>query len=604
MLLTPANELPIGDEWIYEVKYDGFRCILFWEDEKSPTFISRNGNELTHIFPEVIEYLTSIYEQVAPFLPITADGELVHLVNEFKSDFSIVQSRGRMRNENVISKHVKNFPCSYIMFDLLRSKGKDMTDLPLSHRKAELGKFYKSIDNAEKKIFKTIDVYGDADSAWDKVLTNNAEGIIAKRIASIWTSGQRTNHWLKIKNWRYVTVLLTKYNQENGYFHGSVYLTESSLVEITIFSHGLTDEERNTLVDFIKTKGTKVAQDSWELSPSICVDVACIDFDGKKLREPRFHKFNFDIDPVQVNWRKMQKQLHPIPPSIQITHPDKPVWPAIDIKKDDYLFYLQQISPHLLPFLYDRLLTAIRFPHGVPGESFYQKNAPDYTPEFISTKQNEDIHYIVCNDLQSLLWLGNQLALEFHIPFQTTKTRSPTEIVFDLDPPSVSDFSLAIEAALKMKAIFDQFNLQSFVKTSGGKGLQLYIPLPIDAFSYEDTRIFTEFVCRFLCEQEPKWFTIERLKKNRNNKLYLDYVQHAEGKTIIAPYSPRGNEQGLIATPLFWDEVNDKLHPTLFPMPVVLERIKNQGDPFKNFRQVGEEQKFEMVLNQLRDLLK
>ena len=439
---------------------------------------------------------------------------------------------------------------------------------------------------------------------WDKVLENNAEGIIAKRIASEWISGQRTNQWLKIKNWRYVTVVLTKYNQENGYFHGAVYLTESSLVEITIFSHGLTDEERNTLVDFIQTKGTKITQDNWELSPSICVDVACIDFDGKKLREPRFHKFNFDIEPEQVNWRKMQKQLHPIPPSIQITHPDKPVWPAIDIKKDDYLFYLQQIAPHLLPFLHDRLLTAIRFPHGVPGESFYQKNAPDYTPEFIATKQNEDIRYIVCNDLQSLLWLGNQLALEFHIPFQTTKTRFPTEIVFDLDPPSVSEFSLAVEAALKMKAIFDQFNLQSFVKTSGGKGLQLYIPLPIDAFSYEDTRIFTEFVCRFLCEQEPKWFTIERLKKNRNNKLYLDYVQHAEGKTIISPYSPRGNEQGLIATPLFWDEVNDKLHPTLFPMPVVLERIKNKGDPFKNFRQVGEEQKFEVVLNQLRDLLK
>ena len=261
------------------------------------------------------------------------------------------------------------------------------------------------------------------------------------------------------------------------------------------------------------------------------------------------------------------------------------------------------MAPHFLPFLHDRLLTAIRFPHGVPGESFYQKNAPDYTPDFIATKQNDDIRYIVCNDLQSLLWLGNQLALEFHIPFQTTKTHYPTEIVFDLDPPSVDAFSLAIEAALRMKAIFDQFNLKSFVKTSGGKGLQLYIPLPIDAFSYEDTRIFTEFVCRFLCEQEPKWFTIERLKKNRNNKLYLDYVQHAEGKTIIAPYSPRGNVQGLIATPLFWDEVNDKLHPTLFPMPIVLERIKSEGDPFKNFRQVGEVQKFEVVLNQLRDLI-
>ncbi|QUW23680.1 DNA ligase D [Sporosarcina sp. Marseille-Q4063] len=597
MLLTSANEIPVGNEWIYEVKYDGFRCILIWDD-KSPTFISRNGNDLTHLFPEIIQFYTSIYEQVAPFLPITADGELVHLINEFKSDFSIVQSRGRMRNEKVISKHVEKHPCSYIMFDLLRIKGKDLTNSPLSTRKAELHRIFQSTGNIQ-----VIAVYEDADLVWNIAQVNNSEGIVAKRKTSDWMGGQRTNQWLKIKNWKYVTVVLTKYNQENGYFHGSVYQMES-LVEITVFRYGFTDEERQTLVDFIQKKGTKVAQDNWELSPFICVDVACIDFDGKKLREPRFHKFNFDINPGQVNWREMQKQLHPIPPSIQITHPDKPIWPAIDIKKDDYLYYLQQIAPHLLPFLHDRHLTAIRFPHGVPGESFYQKNAPDYTPDFIATKQHEDIRYIVCNDLQSLLWLGNQLALEFHVPFQTTNTNCPTEVVFDLDPPSVSAFSLAIEAALNMKAIFDQFNLQSFVKTSGGKGIQVYIPLPKDVFTYEDTRIFTEFVCRFLCEQKPQSFTIERLKKNRHNKLYLDYVQHAEGKTIIAPYSPRGNEQGLIATPLYWEEVTDKLRPTLFPMPVVLERIKNQGDPFKNFREIGEEQKFEVVLNQLRDLMK
>ncbi|KIL45476.1 hypothetical protein KP78_30200 [Jeotgalibacillus soli] len=203
-------------------------------------------------------------------------------------------------------------------------------------------------------------------------------------------------------------------------------------------------------------------------------------------------------------------------------------------------------------------------------EHFFQKHCPDYAPAFIYTEQIDDINYIVCNDLESLLWLGNQLALEFHIPFQTRKNNFPTEIVFDLDPPSVKEFTLAVEAALRMKAIFDQFHLQSFVKTSGGKGLQVYIPLPDDTFSYEDIRIFIEFVCHFICEQEPHWFTTERLKKNRNNKLYLDYVQHGEGKTIIAPYSPRGNEQGLIATPLKWDEVGDSIIPDLFTMQTVL----------------------------------
>ena len=139
--------------------------------------------------------------------------------------------------------------------------------------------------------------------------------------------------------------------------------------------------------------------------------------------------------------------------------------------------YLQRISPYMLPFLKDRLLTVIRFPHGVPGESFYQKNSPDYVPDFVATKKMDDINYIMCNDIETLLWLGNQLALEFHIPFQTVHTNNPTEIVFDLDPPSVKEFSLAVEAAQQMKVIFDQFRLHSFVKTSGGKGIQLYIPI-------------------------------------------------------------------------------------------------------------------------------
>ncbi|WP_449340996.1 non-homologous end-joining DNA ligase LigD [Streptomyces canarius] len=196
--------------------------------------------------------------------------------------------------------------------------------------------------------------------------------------------------------------------------------------------------------------------------------------------------------------------MNPIPEIVQITHPDKPVWPALNLVKDDYLHYLQQIATYQLPFLKDRLLTSIRFPHGVPGESFYQKNAPDYTPDFVLTKRDEDIDYIVCNNIETLLWLGNQLAIEFHIPFQTIDTEFPTEIVFDLDPPSVNEFSLAIDAALKMKKIFDQFQLQSFVKTSGGKGLQIYIPLPKNTFSYEYILAFLQslFVCIYVWKNQ------------------------------------------------------------------------------------------------------
>ncbi|SOB98640.1 bifunctional non-homologous end joining protein LigD [Ureibacillus xyleni] len=604
MLLTATENTPTGNDWIYETKYDGFRCLVIWE-KKQPKLISRNEKELNGYFPELIQYCEEIYEEIAPHLPLILDGEIVYLTNNYKSQFSIVQKRGRTKTEKTIQENAIQFPCNIIVFDLLMHKGNVLEGLPLIERKLLLHqlKLFGFPDAQNKGTLQLIKEFHDADKLWNKVKKYHGEGIIAKKKTSVWESGKRSNQWLKIKNWRIVTVILTQYDQENGYFNGAVF-KDGQLEVITNFRHGLLDEEMGTLSTFFLTKGTKTSATTWELPPSICVDVACIDYDGKKLREPRFDAFRFDTAANDVTWEKMLRQLNPLPETITITHPDKPVWPAMGLVKDDYIYYLQQIAPYMLPFLKNRLLTAIRFPHGVPGESFYQKNAPDYTPEFIKTMVHEEIEYIICHNIESLLWLGNQLAIEFHIPFQTVATNNPTEIVFDLDPPSVDDFSLAIEAATRMKAIFDNLNLTSFVKTSGGKGLQIYIPLPKDAFTYDECRIFTEFVCRFLCEQEPKWFTTERLKKNRNNKLYLDYVQHAEGKTIISPYSARGNDHGYVATPLLWSEVDSKLSPKLFPIPAVLERISSMGDPFKDFFKIQQEEEFRAVLTTLRQLKK
>ncbi len=607
MLPTTTIEIPQGEDWLYETKYDGFRCELEWDDE--PYLISRNGTILNQKFPEILAFCHEIKEQINSLLPLTFDGELVFLESNFKSNFSIVQSRGRMRNKDTIKKHAREFPCHLIVFDLLRYKGKSQTNSQYTKRNEILHKLFKTtnlptlVNYQDVNRIQAIDVFQDSDVLWKKILINNGEGIVAKRKTSKWISDTRSTNWLKIKNWRYVNVILTKYDKSNDYFGGDVYKNDS-LVEVVSFRHGLQEDEHKILIALFQSNGTKLSESIWQLHPSICVEIACIDFLGDKLREPRFHAFKLQMNPEECNWQQMQRQLYPLPETVQITHPDKPIWPINDYTKDDYLLYLQKTSSYILPFLKDRLLTVIRYPHGVTGniECFFQKNAPDYSPEFIQTKLVGDINYILCNNIESLLWLGNQLALEFHIPFQTIHTEKPTEIVFDLDPPSVNEFSLAVEAALKMKAIFDEFGLQSFVKTSGGKGMQIYIPLPINNFSYEETSIFTEFVCNFLVEQYPQWFTTERLKKNRGNKLYLDYVQHREGKTMIAPYSPRGNEKGLIATPLNWDEVKESLTPDMFTIPAVIERIKKIGDPFCQLREV-KKQPFNNVLSQLKDII-
>lgn len=605
MLLTDSTEVPIGDGWLYETKYDGFRCLLFWKKgEQAPTLESRNGHVLNKMYPEIIEFCKGFYYEIEPYLPIVFDGELVYLTNDFKSNFSIVQKRGRMKEAQNIKFHLETFPCHYVVFDLLELKGKQKTNSSLKTRKQLLVNLFASVNlpkHVDYKDARRLQIIESTDNhtlLWDKVKTYSGEGVVAKKSGSKYVEATRSKNWLKIKNWKNVNVIVTKFEQSNGFFNGAIY-NGDTLLEIVTFKHGLKDEESKALINMFKTHGSKLGSDLWELPPSICVAVACIDFDGSKLREPRFHSFQLHIDPSECNWQQMQRQLNPIPEHVVVTHPDKPIFLANDYTKDDYLLYLQKIAPFMLPFIQNRLLTVIRYPHGVPGESFYQKDFPENIPSFVTTHLVEDTNFCLCNNVETLLWLGNQVAIELHIPFQPVHTEKPTEIVFDLDPPSVKEFQLAVNAALKMKVIFDQFGLKSFVKTSGGKGMQIYIPLPMDTFSYEETGVFTEFVCKFLVEQYPEWFTIERLKKNRGNKLYLDYVQHREGKTIIAPYSTRGNEKGLVATPLYWDEVNEHLSPEKFTIGKVIERIDQLGNPFKDFREVGEEQDFKSVLRKL-----
>ena len=607
MLLSSATDIPVGKNWLYEVKYDGFRCLLNWENE-TPILLSRNGTVLNMMFPEIIRFCESLHEKINPFLPLKMDGELVYLSNDVQSTFSTVQLRGRMRNQSVILEHSMGFPCHYIAFDLMEINGESQINHSIEARKKVLQTLFKSmklplsVERENPNLIQAIDVYKHSKTVWNKVQVANGEGIVAKDKSSKWESDNRTSQWLKIKNWKYVTVILTKYDKSNGFFDGSIF-NRNELVEVVTFKHGLSEDEKKILSTLFQSNGIEVEQGTWRLEPSICVDIATIDFDGKHFREPRFHAFNLEKNPAECTWRHMQRQLFPLPERVQITSPDKPIWPMLGVEKNDYLLYLQKVAPMLLPFLRNRLLTVIRFTHGAGKESFYQKNTPDAVPEFILTKEVEDTRFLLCNNIESLLWLGNQHALEFHIPFQTYSTSKPLEIVFDLDPPSVHEFSLAIEAAVRMKVIFDQFGLTSYVKTSGRKGLQVYIPLPLNAFTYEETRVFTKFVCTFLCEQEPQWFTTERLIKNRNNKLYLDYVQHKEGKTIIAPYSPRGTEQGLIATPLKWNEVNESLRPEQFTLLTVLERLAKEGDPFRDFRHNIDGLAFKKVLSELKELV-
>ncbi|WP_066297899.1 DNA ligase D [Bacillus sp. FJAT-29937] len=358
---------------------------------------------------------------------------------------------------------------------------------------------------------------------------------------------------------------------------------ENDIVQIGSFTEGLKQNEKQSLIQAIMSNQKKMKENTVFVKPGICIELSFQSINNDQLINPYFKSFQLELTWEQCTWDRLVLDNAFVQYEVKITHPDKIIWEKPFISKERFVAYLIQISPFILPFLEKRILTTIRYPHGIPGESFYQKNCPDYAPSFIRTKEKDGINYIVCNDLSTLLWLGNQLAIEYHVPFQTIETDRPLEIVFDLDPPNSSSFSQAIKAAKEMKKIFDNFDIISYPKLSGSKGLQIHIPINRGSLSYDDTRIFTSFIANYLVEKFPNDFTIERMKKNRGGRLYIDYIQHAEGKTIICPYSTRGKEQATVAAPLYWEEVNEKLKVEKYNVPFVLDRLSNKNCPMSDF---------------------
>ncbi|MCD4838808.1 MULTISPECIES: DNA ligase D [Neobacillus] len=604
MLPTLTFKRPVNPDWLYEVKYDGFRAILIWT-ENSIKLMSRNKKSLLPQFPEINQFLLDYKEKFKPYLPLVLDGELVSLINPYRANFAAIQVRGRLKTGKKVKEMAAKSPCRLLVFDLLTINGNPLHQQPLLSRKKQLLQLFKTIgidlevDPYNNQLLQPVLAFNDFHDLWEKVVLYDGEGIVAKHKNSLWEEGKRSPQWLKYKNWKYVHCFVTSYDKNNGYFSVCVF-KEEEIVNIGHVLFGFKQDEKQALRNIMKQNMVREDEQFIFVEPAICLEVKYLELYDNQLREPHFDRFRFDLTPADCTYENFIFQQKNLPKDIEITHPEKPLWEKPKILKSEFIHYLREVSPYLMPFLKNRLLTVIRYPHGMFGEAFYQKNCPAYAPDFVDTQQSNGINYIVCNNLKTLIWLGNQLAIEYHIPFDTINSTGPSEIVFDLDPPSIDEFHLAIKAALMIKNVFDRLNLIGFIKTSGNKGLQIYLPLPEGKFTYDDTRLFTSFIAEYLVSQDPDSFTIERMKKNRGNKLYIDYVQHGEGKTVIAPYSLRGNEYGGIATPLFWDEVDEKLNPKTFTMQNVLQRIKNHGDPFRTYFHTKAIQPFSQVLDVLK----
>ncbi|CAM2979757.1 non-homologous end-joining DNA ligase [Paenibacillus sediminis] len=262
--------------------------------------------------------------------------------------------------------------------------------------------------------------------------------------------------------------------------------------------------------------------------------------------------------------------------TVPVTNPDKLLWPEVGITKAIYLQKLAALSTYLLPYCRNRLLTTIRYPDGIHGEHFYQKNAPEPLPSFVKTAVHEGITYVVMDSLPTLLWLGNLASLEFHPSLHYVGEGLPCEWMIDLDP-SLEEEPRIMEAALLVGDVLRSLGIQSIPKTSGATGMQIIVPIQYGV-TFDELRLIGHFVGRYVTEKSPRLFTLERLKKHRGDKIYFDYLQHYGGKTLAAPYTPRGRKGATVSTPLTWEEVHSDVKPSQFHLLNFEQRLTEKGD--------------------------
>lgn len=269
---------------------------------------------------------------------------------------------------------------------------------------------------------------------------------------------------------------------------------------------------------------------------------------------------------------------------LAITNPGKVLWPGEGYTKADLIKYYAQVAPYLLPYLYQRPLTVVRYPDGITGHSFYQKNLPSHAPPWIPTAtvtgKHGTIRYPLCHDRATLVWLANQAAIELH-PWhsQLGSPDHPDWVVIDLDPNAGATYEMVIEVAMAIKALLDRLELTGYPKTSGVSGLHIYIPLE-QRYSYHQAASFAEQIGKIIAGLLPRVATNERWIKDRGPRVYIDHLQNLPGKTIVAPYSLRPQPGAPVSMPLRWEEVTTA-RPQDFTLTTALSRLAKTGDLFR-----------------------
>jgi bifunctional non-homologous end joining protein LigD len=586
MLATLDTRLPHGEEWAFEVKFDGYRALAYVRGGDC-RLLSRNDNDLTGRFPEVAKAIAKAVKSPNAVV----DGEVCRIDPTGRSSFSELQ-RG-------------TGSLVFYAFDLLELDGEPRVDLPLAERKALL----RELLDGRVKSVSYSEEFDDGDALFEVAKEQHLEGVIAKRLDSTYKQGRRTRDWLKIKtenNDEFIVAGYTRGSGRRAGTFGSLVLAVNDDGELRYVGNvgtGFDDAEIAKLLKLLKPlhRGTspfpvepklpKVRKgDVQWVEPKLVAQVRYGEWthDGH-LRHPAYLGLREDKSAAEVRREEPpQDVIRRGKRELRLSNLDKPFWPDGGITKGDLLRYYQAVAPVLVPHLRDRPFTMRRYPDGAYGKAFFQKDAPSHMPEWIPTyralvstregsRAKKWVDFPLVNDELALLWMVNMGCIDMNTWYsRVDKPDRPDFVLFDLDPTPEVPWQQTVEVALLLKELLDALELVSFPKTSGGKGFHVLVPVDRRS-TFEDTRRFSEHIAGAIARTHPKLATTEWSKARRRGVL-IDANQNGEGKTIASAYSVRPKPHAPVSTPLAWGEVDDRLNPAIYTMPVVLERVEARGD--------------------------
>jgi bifunctional non-homologous end joining protein LigD len=592
MLATPQAEIPSGDGWVFEVKFDGYRALAYVRHGEC-RLVSRNEIDLTERFAEIARQALPATKSPSAVL----DGEICRLDPSGRSSFSELQQG--------------DGPLVFYAFDLLELDGEPMIDLPLTERKQRLRAL---LDDGNRSVLFSDD-FDDGEALLAAAAERGLEGVVAKRTSSRYAPGKRTRDWLKIKLVRQQEFVIAGYTRGTGHradSFGALVLAETDAGRLRYVGNvgtGFGDAEIARLLELLKPlrrdsppfaelpklPRTRAADVQW-VEPRLVAQVRFVEWThDRRLRHPSYLGLRDDKTAADVvSDTPVANVLRSGKRELKLSNLDKPFWPEAGITKGDLLRYYQAVAPVLLPHLKNRPFTMRRYPDGAFGKAFFQKNAPTHMPEWIPTfhtlvtpregaRAKQWIDLPVVNDELALLWMVNMGCIDMNTWYSRVDTPDrPDFVLFDLDPTPDAPWANTIQVALILRELLDQLGLASFPKTSGGKGFHILVPLDRRS-TYDDTRSFAELVAGAVARTHPKLATTEWSKARRRGVL-IDANQNGEGKTIASAYSVRPNPHASVSTPLTWDEVGDGVDPASFDMASVLKRVRTLGDLHADLR--------------------